>query len=65
MEMTILEILKGNIDLSSGDLKRLVMQGGVEVDSIKIADYTTKLQIKSGMLIKVGKRKYFRVNLSQ
>lgn len=64
-EMTILEILKSSMDLSSGDLKRLVMQGGVEVDSIKIADYTTKLQIKSGMLIKVGKRKYFRVNLSQ
>ena len=64
-EATILELLKENSGLSSGDLKRLVAQGGVEVDSVKITDYTKSLILKSGMLIKVGKRKYFRVNLNQ
>lgn len=64
-EATILELLKENSGLSSGDLKRLAAQGGVEVDSVKITDYTKSLILKSGMLIKVGKRKYFRVNLNQ
>lgn len=64
-EATILELLKENSGLSSGDLKRLVTQGGVEMDGVKITDYTKSLILKSGMLIKVGKRKYFRVNLKQ
>jgi tyrosyl-tRNA synthetase len=62
---TILDVLKEDSGLSSGDLKRLITQGGVEIDGVKITDYTKSLELKSGMLIKVGKRKYFRVNLHQ
>lgn len=63
--LTILDILKGNVDISSGDVKRLVLQGGVEVDGEKITDYTQSLALQTGSLIKVGKRKHFRVNLEQ
>lgn len=64
-EATILELLKEHSGLSSGDLKRLVAQGGIEMDGVKVTDYTKSLALKSGVIIKVGKRKYFRVNLNQ
>ena len=44
---------------STGEARRLIEQGGVEVDGVKVLDGLTKLSIPC--VLKVGKRNYFRV----
>lgn len=47
------------VPASKADAKRLVEQGGVELDGQKIVDLTSVLQVKEGMILKVGKKKRF------
>ncbi|MCR4263824.1 MAG: S4 domain-containing protein, partial [Candidatus Roizmanbacteria bacterium] len=46
---------------SKSEAKRLVQQGGVEVDGKKVTDPNQKIEIKDGMIIKAGKRKYIKI----
>ena len=62
-KMSILELLKEHTDITSAELKRLIVQGGVEIDGKKETDYNKVVELKNGNIIKVGKRKHFRVNL--
>jgi tyrosyl-tRNA synthetase len=61
-ETTVLEFLKkANADQSSSNIKRLIEQGGVEVEGKKIVDPFEKINLKKGTLVKFGKRKYFEI----
>ena len=62
-KMTILEFLKQVLGdaASSGEIRRVIQQGGVEVDKNKITDPKQEIEATTGVLVKFGKRKYFKV----
>lgn len=52
-----------NLAPSKGEARRLVLQGGVTIDGIKVDDINTIVDIKDNSVIKVGKRKFIRIKL--
>lgn len=61
-EINILElIVLVNFAPSKGEARRLVLQGGVSIDSERINDPLQKIKIKQGMILKVGKRKFIKL----
>lgn len=48
---------------SNSQLRRIIEQGGVELDGKKIQDPYSGLDLTSGQVIKVGKRKYYKIKL--
>ncbi|WP_337873199.1 tyrosine--tRNA ligase [Ignavibacterium sp.] len=61
-EINILDLLLlVNFAPSKGEAKRLVQQGGVSIDGEKISDVHQNIKIKSGMILKVGKRKFIKL----
>ncbi|PIS22717.1 tyrosine--tRNA ligase [candidate division WWE3 bacterium CG08_land_8_20_14_0_20_41_10] len=59
---TLLEFLKTAVGskYSTGDIKRTIEQGGVEVGGEKIIDLGKLIDIKPNTIIKFGKREFFR-----
>lgn len=53
------EALEREESLSS--IRRIIEQGGVEVDGKKVESKDTEIEFKTGTLVKYGKRKYFKV----
>lgn len=49
---------------STSEGRRLVQQGGVKVDGEKINDPGINLLLQNGMIIKAGKRKFVKIELS-
>lgn len=61
-EINILDLLLlVNFAPSKGEAKRLVQQGGVSIDGEKLSDVHQNIKIKSGMILKVGKRKFLKL----
>lgn len=61
-EINILDLLLlVNFVPSKGEAKRLVQQGGVSIDGEKVSDVHQNIKIKSGMILKVGKRKFLKL----
>ena len=52
-----------NLAPSKGEARRLVMQGGVAIDGVKVDDINTTIDIQDNSVIKVGKRKFIRIKL--
>ncbi len=48
---------------SKSDAKRLVEQGGVKIDDNVKKDWKEKIEIKNGMIVQVGKRKFVKIIL--
>jgi len=61
--MTLLDFLKKSdtAGTSTSELKRVIEQGGVEIDGTKITDPTKTIDFKSGSVVKKGKRKFIKV----
>ncbi len=63
-EIGILDlILKVKFAPSRSEARRLILQGGVSIDGEKITDFKQSVQIKNGMILKVGKRKFAKLIL--
>ena len=61
-EINILDlIVLVNFAPSKGEARRLVTQGGVSIDGEKVSDLQSQIKIKSGMILKVGKRKFIKL----
>ncbi len=61
-EINILDlILKVNFAPSRSEARRLVLQGGVSIDGEKITDFKKAITVQSGMILKVGKRKFAKI----
>jgi tyrosyl-tRNA synthetase len=61
-EIEILEILwKKGIVSSKSEGRRLISQKAVKVDGKVIEDPLQKIEIKDNMVIKIGKRKFYRI----
>jgi tyrosyl-tRNA synthetase len=60
---TILEFLKSMTDgsRSANEIRRMVEQGGVEVDGEKVSDINKVIEFKSNMVIKFGKREFYKI----
>ena len=46
---------------SKSEAKRLAEQGGVRIDSKQVDDWKTEIDLKSGMIVQVGKRKFVKI----
>ncbi|EKE00503.1 MAG: tyrosyl-tRNA synthetase [uncultured bacterium] len=59
-KMSVLEFAKKAYDgkFSSAEIKRLIEQGGVEVDGNKISNTNQEIDFIKGTVIKIGKRDY-------
>lgn len=61
-EINILDlIVLVNFAPSKGEARRLVQQGGVSIDGDKLNDVQQVVSVKSGMVLKVGKRKFIKL----
>ena len=48
---------------SNSEAKRLIQQAAVTIDNEKLASIESSISISEGMVLKVGKRKFFRLSL--
>jgi tyrosyl-tRNA synthetase len=61
-EIEIIEILwKKNMVGSKSEARRLISQKAVKVDGFVITDPYQKIKIQDGMIIKIGKRKFYKI----
>jgi len=55
-------LLQTKVAPSKSEAKRLIEQGGVELDGAKITDIKTVVKVTDGMILKVGKKnKFFKL----
>ncbi len=47
---------------SKGNARRLVQQGGVRIDDVVQKDFEKNIEVKNGMVVQVGKRKFVKIN---
>lgn len=60
--MTLLNILsQSNLNTSNSEVKRVIKQGGVEINGTRITDPNQKIEVKSGTTIKFGKREWRKI----
>lgn len=63
-KQNIIDLLKQLMpEESNSQLRRLVLQGGVQVDGHKVTDLNQELVLNSQMIVKVGKRNYYQIEL--
>jgi len=62
-EMSVYDFLKKTLgdEISGAQIKRVIEQGGVEVNNEKITDSGKMVKFESGTLVKYGKREFFKV----
>jgi len=53
-----------NLAASNSEARRLVTQGGVKIDGDPVTDPQAEVQIQSGAILQVGKRRFARLKLS-
>lgn len=46
---------------SNGEARRLVIQGGIAIDGAKVADPNKRINPETPFILKVGKRKFYRI----
>jgi len=56
-------LVKCELSTSKAEAKRLVEQGGVEIEGEKITDPFKTIQIKDGMIVQVGKRRFVKIKV--
>jgi len=54
---------KEHLTRSSSEARRLIKQGAVSIDGKKILDENAKIQMKDGMIIQVGKRRFLKISI--
>ena len=54
-------LLETKLVASKGEARRLVEQGGVSVDGVKIADINASVDLGRPVIVKVGRRRFLRV----
>ncbi|MBU2445186.1 MAG: tyrosine--tRNA ligase [Bacteroidetes bacterium] len=61
-QITIIDLLRQvGVSTTNSDARRLVQQGGVKIGGEKLADPNEKLLLKDGDILKVGKRKFYKL----
>jgi tyrosyl-tRNA synthetase len=48
---------------TNGEAKRLIQGGGVSIDGTKITAFDAELELKNGMVVRAGKRKFIKIKV--
>lgn len=61
----IIELLRktGSVP-SNSEARRLIEQGGIEIDGDKVKDINVKIEPKDGSVLRIGKRQFFKIKIS-
>jgi tyrosyl-tRNA synthetase len=60
--MPIIDLLKETgLASSASAARRLISQGGVRIDDVKVEDIGFTVQPKEGMIVRVGRRNFRRI----
>ena len=63
--MPVLELLSlWNLTPTKSEARRLIQQGGVTIDTIKITDVNSMFEFKQEHIIKIGKRKFLKIKVN-
>ncbi len=63
-ELNIVDLLKQlKPEESNSQLRRLVMQGAVQIDNQKVTDVGQVIEVLSGQVVKIGKRNYYKIKV--
>ena len=54
-------LIKLNLTASKSEARRLIEQGGVRIDDTVQKDWNREIEIKNGMIVQVGKRKFVKI----
>ena len=54
-------LLKTGVSQSKSELRRLVEQGGVYLDNVRISDPNSDIKIKNDQFLRVGKKLFFKI----
>jgi tyrosyl-tRNA synthetase len=57
-------LTEGGLCASSGEAKRLIQGGGVSIDGEKVASSDAEIEVRDGMVLRAGKRKFLRLRKS-
>lgn len=61
-DINIIDLLFDNKILQSkAEIRRMIEQGGVSVDNIKIDSYTESIVLESSCLVKIGKKRFYKI----
>lgn len=61
-EVELVELLmKLQVVSSKSEARRLIIQGGVKLDDVKITDIYAKISVEKERVLKVGKRQFFKL----
>ena len=50
---------------TNGEARRLITQGGVSINNNKLTDPTQEISLENGMVLKVGKRRFAEIVITQ
>jgi len=53
-----------NLTSSTSEARRMIKQGAVKIDDVKVDDPDAEVEIVDGMIIRVGKRRFMRIRKS-
>ena len=62
-EIGVVDLLVRCFGVSKSEARRMVEQGAVAVDGIKVHDATLNVEIRDGLTVKMGKRRWARVKV--
>jgi tyrosyl-tRNA synthetase len=63
-EINILDLLvETGLAPSKGEARRLVQQGGISIDDVKIPDISQNITVKDFVIVKKGKKIYHKVTI--
>jgi tyrosyl-tRNA synthetase len=64
-EMEIIDLLMdNNLFDSKSEAKRMIKQGAVKINEEKISDFREKLNLEGGEVLRIGKRKFYKIVVS-
>lgn len=55
-------LIKTKLASSKSEAKRLVLQGGVKIENTAETDWQKKIEVKDGLILAVGKRKFAKIS---
>ena len=63
--VTLTQLVRSAFSLSGGEAKRLIQQGGVSLDTVKLTDPNAEVAVSGGEVLRAGKRRYVRLVLDE
>lgn len=56
-------LIESKLASSKSEARRLVQQGGVKIDDVTQKDFEKVIEVKNGMIVQVGKRRFVKIKI--